>query len=171
MALIIQIDSREKARAIKKIVAEFDRQGIRHPVSKLMVGDYMNYDNPRLIVDRKQNLTELCSNVCQDHERFRRELLLAQENDIQLVILVEHGKGITCLEDVIWWENPRRWKRVRDPKTGHFRDVETKAMEGDVLYKILCTQTRKYGVGFEFCSKDETGRRIIEILGGGADDK
>ena len=33
--MIIQIDSREKARAIKKIVAEFDSQGIKHPVSKL----------------------------------------------------------------------------------------------------------------------------------------
>ena len=54
--MVIQIDSREKARAIRKIVAEFDRQGIIHPVSKLMVGDYMNYDNPRLVVDRKRNL-------------------------------------------------------------------------------------------------------------------
>ena len=53
--MVIQIDSREKARAIKKIVEEFDRKGIKHPVSKLMVGDYMNYDNPRLIIDRKQN--------------------------------------------------------------------------------------------------------------------
>ena len=78
VGVIIQIDSREKARAIKDIVAEFDRQGITHPVSKLMVGDYMNYDNPRLIIDRKQNLSELCNNVCNDHERFRRELVLAQ---------------------------------------------------------------------------------------------
>ena len=61
--LIIQIDSREKARAIKKIVEAFDQCGINHPVSKLMVGDYMNYDNPRLIIDRKQNLSELCNNV------------------------------------------------------------------------------------------------------------
>ena len=51
--MIIQIDSREKARAIKKIVEAFDQCGINHPVSKLMVGDYMNYDNPRLIIDRK----------------------------------------------------------------------------------------------------------------------
>ena len=35
----IQIDSREKARAIQKIVAEFDRQGVDHFVSKLYVGD------------------------------------------------------------------------------------------------------------------------------------
>lgn len=168
--MLIQIDTREKARAIKKIVEEFDRQGVKHPVSKLMVGDYMNYDNPRLIIDRKQNLNEVCSNVCQDHERFRRELLLAKENDIRLIILVEHGKGIRQLPDVIWWENPRRWKRRRNPDSGKWESVETKAMQGETLYKILCTQERKYGVKFLFCDKKDTGREIIRILGGGAVD-
>ena len=161
--MIIQIDSREKARAIKNIVAEFDRQGITYPVSKLMVGDYMNYDNPRLIIDRKQNLSELCSNVCQDHDRFRRELILAQKNEIQLVFLVEHGKGIENLKDVIWWDNPRRFKRIKN-KSGIWEDVETKAMQGEVLYKILCTQERKYGCRFLFCDKKDTGKEIIRIL-------
>ena len=161
--MIIQIDSREKARAIKNIVAEFDRQSITHPVSKLMVGDYMNYDNPRLIIDRKQNLSELCSNVCQDHDRFRRELILAQKNEIQLVFLVEHGKGIENLQDVIWWDNPRRFKRIKN-KSGTWEDVETKAMQGEVLYKILCTQERKYGCRFLFCDKKNTGKEIIRIL-------
>lgn len=161
--MIIQIDSREKARAIKNIVAEFDRQGITHPVSKLMVGDYMNYDNPRLIIDRKQNLSELCSNVCQDHDRFRRELILAQKNEIQLVFLVEHGKGIENLQDVIWWDNPRRFKRTKN-KSGRWETVETKAMQGETLYKILCTQERKYGCRFLFCDKKDTGKEIIRIL-------
>lgn len=165
--MIIQIDSREKTRAIKKIVAEFDRQGITHPVSKLMVGDYMNYDNPRLIVDRKQNLQELCGNVTTDHKRFRKEMLLAQKNEIQLIFLVEHGKDIRCLEDVIWWDNPRRHKRVKDPCTGKWHTVETKATEGHVLYKILKTQERKYGCRFLFCDKADTGREIIRILGDG----
>lgn len=162
--MIIQIDSREKARAIKKIVEEFDRQGITHPVSKLMVGDYMNYDNPRLIIDRKQNLSELCSNVCQDHGRFRRELLMAQKNEIQLVFLVEHGKDIRRLADVIWWENPRRWKRRRNPDTGKWEEAETKAITGETLYKILCTEERKYGCRFLFCEKEDTGKEIIRIL-------
>lgn len=168
--MIIQIDSREKARAIKKIVAEFDRCGIKHPVSKLLVGDYMNYDNPRLVIDRKQNLSELCSNVCQDHERFRRELRTAQENDIQIVFLVEHGKDVRRLADVIWWENPRRWKRCRDKEAGKWIEVETRAMKGEVLYKILCTQERKYGCRFLFCDKKDTGKEIIRILGGGSYD-
>lgn len=162
--MIIQIDSREKARAITKIVEEFDRQGITHPVSKLMVGDYMNYDNPRLIIDRKQNLSELCSNVCQDHDRFRRELKLAQDNEIQLVFLVEHGKGVYQLTDVIWWDNPRRWKRRKNPQTGKWEEIETKAMQGETLYKILCTQERKYGCRFLFCDKKQTGAEIVRIL-------
>ena len=162
--MIIQIDSREKAKAIQKIIEEFDRQGIKHPVSKLMVGDYMNYDNPRVIVDRKQNLTEVCSNVCQDHDRFRRELLLAKENGIQLIILCEHGKDINSLEDVIFWKNPRSEKRKNID--GKWQTVNTNAMKGDVLYKILTTLEEKYGVRFEFCDKEETGRKIVEILGG-----
>ena len=160
--MIIQIDSREKAKAIQKIIAEFDRQGIKHPVSKLMVGDYMNYDNPRVIVDRKQNLTEVCSNVCQDHDRFRRELVLAKENGIQLIILCEHGKDIKSLEDVIFWKNPRSEKRKKID--GKWQTVHTNAMKGDVLYKILTTLQEKYGVRFEFCDKDETGKRIVELL-------
>ena len=160
--MIIQIDSREKAKAIQKIIAEFDRQGIKHPVSKLMVGDYMNYDNPRVIVDRKQNLTEVCSNVCQDHDRFRRELVLAKDNGIQLIILCEHGKDIKSLEDVIFWQNPRSEKRKKID--GKWQTVHTNAMKGDVLYKILTTLQEKYGVRFEFCDKDETGKRIVELL-------
>ena len=160
--MIIQIDSREKAKAIQKIIEEFDRQGIKHPVSKLMVGDYMNYDNPRVIVDRKQNLTEVCSKVCQDHDRFRRELVLAKENGIQLIILCEHGKDIKSLEDVIFWKKPRSEKRKKID--GKWKTVHTNAMKGDVLYKSLTTLQEKYGVRFEFCDKDETGKRIVELL-------
>ena len=46
----ILVDSREKARAITKILAEFDRQGIKHVSTKLLVGDYQNLDNPRLVI-------------------------------------------------------------------------------------------------------------------------
>lgn len=149
--MVIQIDSREKSRAIKKIISEFDRQGIKHYVSKLWTGDYMNLDNPKVIVDRKQNLTELCANVCQDHDRFRKELIRAQDNGIQLIILCEHGSDVQSLEDVIFWENPRKKE-------------SNMAMTGEVLYKILSTLERKYGVQFEFCAKDDTGKRIVELL-------
>lgn len=162
--MVIQIDSREKSRAIKKIIKTFDEKGVKHPVSKLMVGDYMNYDNPRLVVDRKQNLTEVCCNVCQDHERFRRELVKANENGIKIIFLVEHGKDIETLEDVIWWENPRGAKWQWNKETGKWETVKTKAMTGRTLYKVLCTIQRKYECEFLFCEKNDTGKKIIELL-------
>lgn len=179
--LTIQIDSREKARAIKKIVAEFERQGVKYYVSKLWTGDYMSLDNPRLIIDRKQNLSEICANVCQDHDRFRNELLRAQEAGIKLIILIEHSNRIKSIDDVETWENPRRKKRVwvddrivadengdESWEVGHYETIETKAMTGETLAKVMRTMERKYGCEFLFCSKDKAGKMIIEILGGEA---
>ena len=181
--LTIQIDSREKARAIKKILAAFDKQGVKHYISKLFVGDYMSLDNPRLIIDRKQNLSEICGNVCQGHDTFRDELIRAQDNGIKLIFLIEHSNQVKSIDDVEKWKNPRRFvktkiwvddKLLTDEKgeeywePGHFETItkETKAMTGETLAKVMRTQERKYGVKFMFCDKLHTGQRIIEILGG-----
>ena len=155
--MVVQIDSREKAKAITKILAEFDKQGVQYYVSKLFTGDYMNLDNPRLIIDRKQNLSELTNNVCQGHKRFRAELERAQEYGIQLIILCEHGNNIKQLSDVQYWVNPRLKESPM-------------AMSGDRLYRVLSTMSKTYGVQFEFCNKNQTGKRIIELLRTGGDD-
>lgn len=152
--MTIQVDSREKKRAIKNIVATFDGRGIEWYPSKLFVGDYMSLDNARLIIDRKQNLLELCLNVCQQHKRFCAELQRANNFGIKLIILVEHGKGIKEMSDLLNWENPRL-------KTSPL------AVSGERLYKILLAISKKYDVDFYFCDKSETGERIIELLSEG----
>jgi ERCC4-type nuclease len=149
----IQIDSREKAHAIQKILAEFERQGVEHFVSKCYVGDYTSLDNPRIAIDRKQSLSELYCNLCQDHKRFIAELLRAQTAGIELIILVEHGGSIKTIEDVPNWNNPRL-------------KVSPYAWDGMRMYKTMLTVQSKYGVRFEFCSKAQTGARIIDILKG-----
>ena len=149
--MFIIVDSREKPKAIGKIIAEFDKQGIKHLSSKLFAGDYQNIDNPRILVDRKQNLTELCGNVVQSHERFVRELEKARANGFRLVILVEHGGGIRCLNDVKEWKNPR----LKHSKM---------ATSGATLFKILSTMSEKYQFDIEFCDKRNTGKRIVELL-------
>lgn len=163
----IQIDSREKARAIRKIIKYFEDNGIKHFSSKLLVGDYMSLDNPRIIIDRKQNLQELCGNVCQQHERFKKELVKAMDAGIQLVILVEHGPDIKTLEDVYFWKNPRkhevRWKWENGKRVKYV--ISAKAVDGNQLYKSMCTIRDRYGARFEFCEKKDTGKRIVEILG------
>ena len=163
----IQIDSREKARAIKKIVQTFEKERVNYFSSKLLVGDYMNLDNPRVIIDRKQNLQELCGNVCQQHERFKRELVKAMQANIQLIILVEHGPDVKSIEDVYFWQNPRkhevRWRMVNGKREKYV--VSAKAVDGNQLYKSLCTIRDRYNVRFEFCEKKDTGRKILELLG------
>ena len=151
--MVVQVDSREKAHAIEKILAEFDRQGVKWFVSKLPQADYMSLDNPKLLIDRKQNLNELCNNVVQDHKRFRAELLRAQEYGQHIIVLVEHSRNIRTLEDVIHWVNPRL-------------KVSPLAVSGERLYKILSAMSKTYDVEFRFCTKDQTGAVIIELLKG-----
>lgn len=149
--MVIQIDTREKTKAIKKIIEHFDKNDIQHISSKLFAGDYMNYDNPRLIIDRKQNLNELCGNVCQQHVRFINEIKRANEIGVKIIFLIEHSDKITCLEDVKNWENPRIKKSPR-------------AITGERLYKTLNTISERHNCVFLFCDKSETGEKIIELL-------
>lgn len=162
----IQIDSREKPKAIELILKEFDLQNVKYFRSKLYVGDYQSLDNPRLVIDRKQDLQELCGNVCQQHERFKAELLRALEQEIKIIILCEHGEDIKTLEDVYFWENPRKhevyWKTVNGKRVKTVRSA--KAVDGCQLYKSLCTIRDRYNVDFVFCTKEETGEKILEIL-------
>lgn len=164
--MTIQIDTREHKEEYERIVKQFDKLGVKHYRSKLYVGDYQNLDNPRRVIDRKKDLLELCGNVAQQHERFRNELLRAMDAGISVTILCEHGEDIKCLEDVYFWKNPRKhkvtWKTVNGKKIKSV--VSDKAMDGEQLYKALNTMSRKYDVQFEFCQKDETGRRIKELL-------
>lgn len=167
----VQVDTREHAKEWERIKGQFDALGVQYFRSKMYVGDYQSLDNPRLVIDRKKDLQEICGNVCQQHERFKAELLRAKEQGIKLVILCEHGADIKSLEDVYFWQNPRkyqiRWKTVNGKRV---KDViSARAVDGNQLYKSLCTIRDRYNVDFVFCQKEETGQKIIEILGGRTD--
>lgn len=48
--------------------------------------------------------------------------------------------------------------------------VSAKAVDGNQLYKSLCTIRDRYNVRFEFCEKKDTGKEIMRILSGGGGD-
>lgn len=162
----IQMDSREHEGERKRISKQFDELGVKYFRSKLYVGDYQSMDNARLVIDRKKDLQELCGNVCQQHERFKAELIRAMEQGIKIVILCEHGPDIKSIEDVWFWQNPRKhkviWKTVNGQRVRTV--MSDKAVDGNQLYKSLCTIRDRYNVDFVFCNKEETGRKIVEIL-------
>ena len=174
--MVVVIDTREKPKAIEKILKYFDDNGIRHISSKLYCGDYQLLSNGLVVVDRKQSLAEVCSNLIQDHERFRAEAVRAQEAGIELVILVEHGGNIHSLADVAGWTNPRLYgycKRNRIPMRGDLRaniaeyvshGGQKPPTSGPQLQRTMQTMAEKYGIRWEFCDKYHTGQRIIEIL-------
>lgn len=166
----VQVDTREHKSEWERIQKQFDTLGVQYFRSKLYVGDYQSLDNPRLVIDRKKDLNELCGNVCQQHDRFKAELIRAMQQNIKIVILVEHGEDVRSLEDVYFWENPRKheviWKTVNGKRVKTVRSE--KAVDGPQLLKSLYTIRERYNVDFEFCTKEETGKRIVEILGGGS---
>lgn len=167
--MIIQVDTREHKKERERIERQFDSIGVDHIRSKLYVGDYMSLDNAKFCIDRKKDLLEICGNITQQHERFRTELIKAQDAGIKLVILIEHGDGIRCLGDVYGWHNPRReeyeWIIGENGRPKHIQKYP-KAPEGPQLYKSLRTIQDEYGVDIVFCSKDETGFVIYKLLGG-----
>jgi len=188
--LTIQIDSREKPKAITKIISEFQQQGVKHYISKLYVGDYMSLDNPRVVVDRKQNMTEVYCNVVQDHVRFIAELKRAKEMDIKLIFLIEDSIAMKSLDDVSEWENPQVKKysasvrkvlidsggisKFSTPSLDymlliakeHNIKIKKQPVSSEQLQKAMLTISERYDCSFQFCSKNDTGRRIIEILKG-----
>lgn len=168
----IQVDSREHESEWKRIKGQFDKLRVSYFRSKLYVGDYQSLDNPRLVIDRKKDLQELYGNICQQHERFRAELVKAMQSGIKIIILCEHGEDVKTLEDVyFFYQQPKeRWRWMVKEIAGEKKKVREKytqnAIDGKKMYKSFCTIRDRYNVDFVFCTKEETGAKIIEILGG-----
>ena len=143
----IYVDSREKPQAIVRILAYFDKHGIEWEKKKLDIGDYMMDGQPGLIVDRKQSLQEIATNLLSpDKRRFYNEVRKAHDDGVRLVILCEHGGEIRTFNDI------RNWKNKYGQVTG--RKLQ------DAVFSLEMA----YHVPVLFCDKRSTGRRIIEIL-------
>ena len=149
--MIILEDTRQQISKHKMKHEWFAEHGIQIERCRLYVGDYTLPHNQSICIDTKKDLHELVQDVTQQHERFRNELIRANEAGIKLIILCEHSSEIRCLEDVYFWVNPRSKKNP-------------KATSGMRLFRILNTIKSKYNVDFEFCDKFHTGQRIVEIL-------
>lgn len=147
----IVVDTREKPRAIVRIMKTFEAEGIEVVRRALPFGDYLDPDRPGIVIDRKQNLNEVANNLVQDRVRFLREVDRANRAGWRLIVLVEHSNRIRSLEDVIRWNNPRL-------------KVSPLAVDGPRLFRIMHAMGNRYGFSWDFCDKVHTGQKIIEIL-------
>ena len=141
--LIIQVDSREQKN--DEVIEYFDRVGQRYFVSKVPAGDYINFRTPKVTIDLKASLVELANNLTRKHEQFRNEIILARRDmECDLVVLIR--EPLESFEAVKQWQSNR-----------------TK-LKGEQLYKIMKTISEKYGVIWRFCTRENAGEKIIQII-------
>lgn len=150
------IDTREKPKAIENILKTFDAAGIQYERTKLLFGDYADYNRPHIVVDRKQNIAELAKNCTVEAERFKKELERAQRANSRLVILVEQNRykdrdrwiHVESIDDLMLWSSPHT------------------TIRGEKVYRVLRAWMAKYPIRVEFCDKRQTGARILEVIYG-----
>ena len=145
----------------KNIETYCKRNGIEIVRQCLSVGDYMlDPVNGKVSVDTKFSIMELSKDIMsRDHVRFRSELIRAQEQGIQLVVLIEEipPYGKIDLWQIPRWTSSNQFHRYGEPMT----KVDPRA-----LRKAMLTMCRKYGVIFEFCTRRQSPARVIKILKG-----
>lgn len=124
-------------------------------------------------VDTKKDMQEVYGNIIgPQHARFRDECILAQNNHIRLIVLVETVEPIRKTDDVAYWKNERyiRWHRINGlHKIGKMLSVkipDKPPANSLTLMKAMKSMELKYGVEFQFCKPSEAGQRISEILEG-----
>lgn len=156
MKRLLIVDSREKQKAIKKILEQFDKANVRHVSSKLLFGDYMDYNIPSIVIDRKQTIAELAKNVTVEKDRFRREIDKAVDAGAHLVILVEENR----------FKDRGEWKQVRNIADLLLWSSPYTQIRGEKVYRILryWIEHEKLPISVAFCDKRQTGREILKII-------
>lgn len=156
MSKLLLIDTREKPKAIEGILHTFDVAGIEHTRTKLLFGDYMDYNRPDIVIDRKQTIQELAKNVTVERSRFVAELERAKSANAHLFILVEQNR----------YKDRDRWISVRDVSDLMLWSSPHTTIRGEKVFRVLSELIYKYNISVIFCDKRVTGKKILEIIYG-----
>lgn len=169
--MVVLEDTRQKPGQHKNIAEYANDHGIAIIRSKLVVGDYQS--PPQVSIDTKQGMEEVYQDLVQDHERFRRECILAQSIGTKLIILVENDDGIRDLDDVEGWHNPRidtYYEKysfsLAAQRLGKHMKLPSPPVSSKRLARMMLTMSERYGVQWLFCRYDQTGLVIEKVLGG-----
>ena len=153
--MVVVEDSRNQTGKHKNINAYLESVGVRVLRSKMIVGDYTLPADQRICIDTKKDMVEVSQNIFQDHARFRRECELAKDCGIHLVVLIEDNTVVNW-DELLKWTNPQPNRSALTPN-------------GERCYKVMKAMEYSYGVEFQFCKKNDTGKRILQILTEGKD--
>lgn len=145
----ICVDSRE--HATKEAKKRWDAFGVPYKIQALKSGDYtaefvmpngeaVSLENVALI-ERKMSITEICSNFCQNRDRFIREFERIKEAGAKVYIVIENGS----------WENVYN---------GKYRSQ----MHPNALVANLTAWMARYNAHIIFCRAETFPKIAKEIL-------
>ena len=143
---MIIIDSREKK--FEHITEYFEKNNIEYSIKKLDTGDYSNTESPHILIDRKANLQEVCSNLSkgkENHTRFVKECKRAFDDKVRFIVLIEDSKILNMKEASNW-------------------SSKYSKHNGKWLVNEMWLLTMAYRVEWQFCTPNETPKRILELL-------
>ena len=147
--MTICVDTREQPT--QRAETRYKQFGVPYIRKKLDVGDYSAiFDLPdgsqlsladKAVVERKQNLTEVCMCYCRERSRFTREFERAKKANIRVYLLVEDA----------------RWDKVY---SGKYRSQ----MSPKSLVASLLAWMARYDCKLIMCDETISGKLIHDIL-------
>ena len=148
-SMVILCDTREQPT--ERLKRRLEATGLPYERKKLDAGDYsckctlpdggeLDFST-RVVIERKYDLTEICTCFGKERQRFEREFLRAKENGTRIYLLIENAT----------WENVF---------AGKYR---SKYASQALVASLLAWQTR-YDMKIVFCKSETTGKLIKEIL-------
>ena len=158
------------------VVTDEVREVINRRGSKLKKMDLLGVT--KRSVDTKYGMQEIYGDIIgKQHERFRDECILAQQNGIDFYVLIESAPEVACFADIRRWNN---WQQIcayckrHGIKTGkgmmeRIEDFvahggQKPPVGGEQLYKTMVTVSERYGVKWRFCKKERCGEAIAWLL-------
>lgn len=150
--MVIIEDSRQRVGKHEEKRQYFLNNDVIVVRQKMKWGDYGLY--PSVVVDTKADIIEVAQNLCgnvSERTRFAEEMKGAKLAGIKLVFLIED----------------KRFNKISDLYETKMKLHSGKVVRGEQLATSMSICEARYGCEFKFCSPEEAGYRIIEILEGG----
>lgn len=148
-SMVLLVDTREQPT--QRLQARIEISGLPYERRKLEQGDYsckctlpggeeLDF-SPKVAIERKMDLDELCLCFGKERRRFEREFERAKENGCKIYLLVENGN----------------WEKAYNGK------YQSQYNQKALVASIDAFRAR-YGMQLDFCKEETTGRLIRDIL-------
>ncbi len=145
-------DTRQKKDCHENIKKQCNTLKIKLISKKLDVADYQLKGVDNVLIDTKQNLYELASNLFGKNEvvRFQKMCKRAKQNNIKLYILTEQPM---TKEKLLKWTS----RKKRDGT------LITK-ITGKQIYNKMQIYSLAFGVKWRFCRKADTVKTMLKLF-------